>query len=187
MGEIVTERLRLRPAGLADIEGLHALASDYEVVRQTETWPWPPDRAFTAKRARPLDPAVGIAGPVFAGDEIVGMMGVHDFGAGAGAEMGYMFAQPHWGKGYATEIGRALIARAFADYDWPAISACVFTDNPASGRVLEKLGFVEGAPCRGACAARGCALDTRTFRLDRGRGVFRRENGPNSTWNSRPS
>jgi len=108
--EIVTERLVLRPGRPDDLEALHALASDFEVVKQTATWPWPPDRAFTETRARPFDPGLGLAGPVCAGDEIVGMMGVHD--TGEGAELGYMFARAHWGKGYATEIGRALIARA---------------------------------------------------------------------------
>lgn len=163
--EIVTDRLCLRPPRPEDIDGLHALASDWEVVKQTATWPWPPDRAFTATRAKPVAPARGMAGPVFAGDTLVGMMGVTV--SDTGADLGYMFARAHWGKGFATEIGRALIARAFATYDWGAIEACVFDDNPASARVLLKLGFAETGPCAGVCAARGATLPTRTFRLVR--------------------
>ena len=40
--DIVTARLRLRPPLPGDRDALHALASDYEVVKQTATWPWPP-------------------------------------------------------------------------------------------------------------------------------------------------
>lgn len=163
--EIVTDRLRLRRSRPGDLEAIHRLASDWDVVKQTATWPWPADRAFTATRVQPMPPETGMAGPVFAGNRVVGMMGV---GLREGiAELGYMFARAHWGKGYATEIGRALIAHAWATYDWPAVEACVFEGNPGSARVLEKLGFVETGPCHGDCAARGERLPTRTFRLNR--------------------
>lgn len=163
--EIVTARLRLRRAGAEDLDALHALASDYEVVKQTATWPWPPDRAFTARRAEPMATELGLGGPVFAGEVLVGMMGVH--AAGEGAKLGYMFARAHWGKGYATEIGRALLAHAWAAYRWPWIEAAAFSDNPASARVLEKLGFVEGAGRLGPGAARGGDFALRTFRRAR--------------------
>ena len=171
--EIATERLRLRRARPEDLDALHALASDWEVVKQTATWPWPPDRAFTANRAQPMPAEIGLAGPVFDGDDLVGMMGVNaaKTGAvtdtGAGTVLGYMFARQHWGRGFATEMGRALIAHAFAAYDWPSIEACVFDENPASARVLVKLGFDETGRSDGACAARGRALPTRSFRLAR--------------------
>lgn len=164
--EIATARLTLRRARAQDLDGLHGLGCDWELVKQTATWVWPANRAFTATRAQPIDPGIGIAGPVFAGHEMVGMMGLTASG-GDGAELGYMFARAHWGKGYATEIGRALLAYAWRAYDWPWIDAVVFAANPASARVLEKLGFVEGAAGIGACAARGGSFATRTFRLAR--------------------
>lgn len=177
--EIVTDRLRLRRARPEDLDALHALVSDWDVVKQTATWPWPPDRAFTATRAEPMSPEKGMAGPVFEGDTLVGMIGVN--ATDNGAELGYMFARAHWGRGFATEIGRAVIVHAFATYDWPAIQACVFDENPASGRVLRKLGFEETGPCTGACAARGETLPTRTFRLVRRDTVSSQETGPKSS------
>lgn len=170
--EITTARLRLRRGRPGDLDEMHALVSPYEVVSHTGTWPHPAERAFTASRCEPVAPERGMAGPVFAGDTMIGIMGVLE------AEMGYMIGREHWGKGYATEIGRALIAHAWQSYDWPAISACVFTDNPASVRVLEKLGFEEGARCEGACRARLGRFPTRTFRL--ARPVSCKETGPNS-------
>ena len=72
---------------------------------------------------------------------------------------------PLLGPRLATEAGRALIdiARALR---LPRLEASHFVDNPASGRVLEKLGFEPtglSAP-RYSCARGGEAL-TRLFRL----------------------
>ena len=60
-----------------------------------------------------------------------------------------------------------IVARAFAGYDWPEIRAGVLIDNPASARVLDKLGFVEAGAGEGPCAARGATLPLRRFRLAR--------------------
>ena len=163
--DIVTARLRLRPPLPGDRDALHGLASDYEVVKQTATWPWPPDRAFSASRCRPIAPEAGLGGLVFRDETLVGMIGLH--AGAAGGTLGYMFARAHWGQGYATEIGKALIAAGFARFDWPQIEACVFDTNPASGRVLEKLGFEETGRCEGPSAAQGLELPLRTFRLRR--------------------
>lgn len=164
--EIITERLRLRRSQPEDLDAIHALASDYEVVKQTATWPWPPDRAFTASRAKPMPAEDGMAGVVFAGTELVGMIGLH--AVPDGAELGYMFARTQWGKGYATEIGRALLAHGWARYDWPEVRARVLIGNPGSERVLAKLGFVETGMTTGASAAQGeTELPMRSFRLRR--------------------
>ena len=54
--------------------------------------------------------------------------------------MGYWIARPYWGRGFATEACRALIEIARA-LGLPALEGSHFVDNPASARVLEKLGF----------------------------------------------
>lgn len=165
MVEITTERLFWRRADPGDLDALHALVSDYEVVKDTATWPSPPDRAFSAGRCVPFDLDKGLVGHVFLAGSLIGAMGVN--GGETGGVLGYMFARAHWGRGYATEIGRALVAAAFARYAWPEISACVFDVNPASARVLEKLGFEVTGHCAGPSAARGATLPMRTFRLGR--------------------
>jgi RimJ/RimL family protein N-acetyltransferase len=145
--ELVTERLTMRRARPEDLDAIHAVFSDFEVVRHTASWPWPADRAFAAMRAAPYDPDHGMVGPVLRDGEIIGMAGVTD------GEIGYTFARAHWGQGYATEIGRALLGHCFARYDWPEISAGVFAGNPASARVLEKLGFAHVGDDSQFCAA----------------------------------
>lgn len=163
--ELRTGRLSLRRSRPSDLDAMQALVSDFAVVRNTGIWPFPADRAFTATRCAPLEPARGMAGPVFHHGELVGWIGVnHKDGR---PELGYMFARAHWGRGFATEIGRALIAHIWATHDWPEIDACTFTDNDRSARVLEKLGFTEGPACEGESRARGGRFATRTFTLTR--------------------
>lgn len=163
--ELTTARLMLRRARPSDLDAFHALVSDFAVVRNTGTWPFPADRAFTATRCAPLQTARGMAGPVFHQGALVGWIGLSV--KEARPELGYMFARAHWGRGFATEIGRALIAHSWQTHDWAVIDACTFSDNPGSARVLEKLGFTEGPACEGDCKARGGRFATRTFTLTR--------------------
>jgi [ribosomal protein S5]-alanine N-acetyltransferase len=76
------------------------------------------------------------------GDALIGNCGVRlvDDG-GHEAEMGYEIAPEHWGKGYATEAGRAMLEFGFLDLQVHRISAWCIADNLASVRVLERLGF----------------------------------------------
>ena len=70
---------------------------------------------------------------------LVGSGGLGRRPSGA-VEMGYWIAREHWNRGFATEAGMALLAIA-ESLRLPALEASYFIDNPASGRVLEKLGF----------------------------------------------
>jgi len=166
MAEIRTTRLVLRPARPADAPALHAILSDWDVAKMTATWPWPPDPEASARRSVPFDPAKGLAGHIFLGDEMIGAMAVKP--SGGRPMLGYNIARAHWGRGYATEMGAALIAACWRLYDWPEIGATVFEENPASMRVLAKLGFAEYERGFGASLARGPGeWPVRRFRLAR--------------------
>jgi RimJ/RimL family protein N-acetyltransferase len=56
-------------------------------------------------------------------------------------ELGYRTHKGYWGKGYATEVSRALLAVAFQDSGVPFVVATTSVDNIASYRVMEKLGM----------------------------------------------
>lgn len=56
-------------------------------------------------------------------------------------ELGFMLVRSAWGKGLATEISAALVEHAFRELKVSGLMARVDADNPASLRVLEKLGF----------------------------------------------
>lgn len=59
-------------------------------------------------------------------------------------DIGYRMIRCSWGKGYATEMTRALLARGFARPEVQAIVACTLVANRASCRVLQKAGL---KPC----------------------------------------
>lgn len=56
-------------------------------------------------------------------------------------ELGYRFIEKHWGKGYATEAGKAFIDYAFSEMKVDAVYAYADAGNENSRKILEKLGF----------------------------------------------
>lgn len=138
-----SERLLLRPPWPEDWPLILTGIADEAVVRNLASVPWPyrPEdaRAFTALPMAPAFPRFLITRADNA--QLVGCIGIDPAGTAGTAEMGYWIARPHWGQGYATEAGRAVldVARMLGH---ERIVASHFIDNPASGKVLRKLGFV---------------------------------------------
>jgi RimJ/RimL family protein N-acetyltransferase len=73
-------------------------------------------------------------------------------------KLGYWLGKPYWNRGYATEAARKLAGFAFHDLKVDRIWASWFADNPASGRVLEKLGFRPVETYLGPSLARGASV-----------------------------
>jgi RimJ/RimL family protein N-acetyltransferase len=75
---------------------------------------------------------------------IVGEAGLLPFdGKGPEIELGYAFGAAYWGRGYATETGRALLTHAFDVLDLDHVLAVTKPANAASRHVLQKLGFIQ--------------------------------------------
>jgi RimJ/RimL family protein N-acetyltransferase len=165
-----TERLLLRPAWREDAPAVFGAVADEAIARNLARLPWP-YRLEHAEEwlAQPQDPAW----PSFliflrtaAGPELVGGMGIHR-GEEGGAELGYWIARARWGQGIATEGGRAAIAAARDTLRLPRLASGYFVDNPASGRVLGKLGFrPTGRVVPRHSLARGCDVPCRLLELD---------------------
>ncbi|MDD1717935.1 MAG: GNAT family N-acetyltransferase [Methanoregulaceae archaeon] len=77
------------------------------------------------------------------GGEVIGGIAIHRLAdvRRRTAEIGYWLAESYWGRGIATEAVSALVPIAFATYDIIRVQAGIFSNNPASMRVLEKCGF----------------------------------------------
>ena len=164
-----TERLLLRPGFPEDAPALAAAIADERIVRNLATAPWPygirDAEAFLAAPRDPVLPSFLIFERTDGAPRLVGSCGLGRRPSGA-VEMGYWIARAHWGRGIATEACTALIdiARALR---LGSLEGSHFIDNPASGRVLEKLGFEPTgiiAP-RYSCA-RGEDAGSRMLRLD---------------------
>jgi len=57
------------------------------------------------------------------------------------AEIGYWIGVPFWGRGYATEAAAEVVRYGFEERGLRRIYAMHFGRNPASGRVLQKIGM----------------------------------------------
>jgi RimJ/RimL family protein N-acetyltransferase len=79
------------------------------------------------------------------------------------AEIGYWLAEPFWGRGIMTEAVRALVPVAFDRYDIARLQAGIFSNNPASMRVLEKCGFIREAVHRDAVTKNGVTMDEEMY------------------------
>ena len=167
---IRTARLLLRPGWAEDASELARAIGDEAIVRNLASAPWPyrlaDAEAFLASDRRPDEFAFLVFRRTHGPPQLIGAAGLGRNPEGA-TEVGYWIARRHWGLGYATEAARAVIDIAREGLRLPRLRAHHFVDNPASGRVLEKLGFrrtgtVEprySAGRRGAAPARLYTLD----------------------------
>src|SRR5437763_11699360 len=136
---IETGRLIIRPAEEADRHDIVAEVNDFAVTRMLAKVPHPYRLADADAFLRSIkkDERRSLALSITHDGRVIGGIGLSDIGAGC--EFGYWLGQAHWGKGYATEAGRAFLAFAFAAYDIGLIRSGVFVDHPASLRVQAKL------------------------------------------------
>ncbi|MBL0923412.1 MAG: GNAT family N-acetyltransferase [Sphingomonadaceae bacterium] len=164
-----TERLLLRPSWPEDAAELHAAIADEGIVRNLARAPWP-YTVEEAVRFATLEhdenyPAFLLMLRTDSAPRLIGACGLGE--VNGEAELGYWIARPYWGLGFASEAGRAVIDIARAIGHRKLLSGH-FTDNPASGRVLRKLGFrATGRTEQRHSAGRGtsvpCALYERSL------------------------
>ena len=163
-----TPRLLLRPGFPEDAPALVAAIADQAIVRNLATAPWPyrmrDAEAYLASPRDPVLPSFLIFERTSGAPQFVGACGLGRRPSGS-VELGYWIARAHWGRGFATEAGMALIdiARALGLAN---LEGSHFLDNPASARVLEKLGFVPlGIVAPRLSCARGAEVPARLMRL----------------------
>jgi RimJ/RimL family protein N-acetyltransferase len=164
-----TTRLLLRPSWPEDAAELHQAIADEGIVRNLASAPWP-YTAEEAVRFATLDhnatyPAFLLMLRTDDAPRLIGACGLGE--RNGGAELGYWIARPYWGLGFASEASRAVmhIAKAIGH---KKLTAGHFTDNPASGKVLRKLGFrdtgkSEERHSKGRGEAMTCALYERVL------------------------
>ena len=137
-----TERLLLRPSWPEDANELHRAIADEGIVRNLARAPWPytvEDAArFATEGHDSLFPNFLLMLRTRGAPRLIGACAIGSFDGQA--ELGYWIARPYWGLGFATEASHAVmnIARTIGH---EKLIASNFTDNPASGKVLRKLGF----------------------------------------------
>ena len=155
------DSLRLRNFRDDDFEAIHALNSDYDVVKMVASWPLPSDPKFTRMRMNTPESRAGLVSVIECNGQLAGTIG------GIQGGLGYMLAQEFWGRGIATWAVRTKISECFQREDWPQIEAGAWNDNPASIRVLEKCDFKFVRDISQHCKARGCDVAGKDYVLSR--------------------
>jgi RimJ/RimL family protein N-acetyltransferase len=148
-----TERLRIRPfEPAADAESLHELWGDPEAMRFVR----PAEESVEDVRDRLEQIAIrnrdgwGLwALDEREGGSLVGAVGLFPLAwEGPEIELAYHVVPSRWGRGYATEAGRALLDAAWRETDLDHVVAVALEENHASTRVMEKLGMTYEGPTR---------------------------------------
>ena len=144
---IRSERLFLRPGWPEDWRDIQHQIGSEAIVRNLAHVPWPyraeDAQAFAALPQNLRTPHFMVTLPGARGAQLIGGIGLHhgDPGSELGSlELGYWIGRSHWNKGYATEAARALL-RLAGTLGHTRVQAHHFVDNPASARVLAKIGF----------------------------------------------
>lgn len=143
---ITTVRLVLRDYILADAPAVHRLVSAREIALNTLRIPYPYPEGEAERWIASHDEMRARGDYPFAvtlreGGHLVGTVGLHVKADDDLAELGYWIGVPYWGHGYATEAAAALMRFGFQTLSLNRIFAMHFARNPASGRVLQKIGM----------------------------------------------
>lgn len=167
---VLTRRLVLRPAWAEEAAALQAAIAHEAVAMKLARLPWP----YTLDDARWwLDQPRGETEPRFQiydrtdGHRLIGGIGIELDSPFGGPELGYWLTPDAWGRGYCTEAGAALLSTARDTLRLERLVSGHWVKNPASGRVLVKLGFVPtGETEKRHCMAQGREVDCATYTLD---------------------
>jgi ribosomal-protein-alanine N-acetyltransferase len=141
-----TERLILRPHTIWDADDLQKLINDKDIASTTTNIPFPyalEDAIdFLSKREESYEMT---GSPQFAithkDGYLVGGIGLRIDKEHESGEIGYWIGKQYWGKGYCTEAVHAVVKYGFEVIGLNRIHAKYFTRNPASGRVMQKVGM----------------------------------------------
>ncbi len=144
---LVTDRLLLRPFTLADAPEVQRLAGNREVASTTLRIPHPYKDGMAeewigthaAKFAQ--GEGISLAISLRATGLLVGAIGLEIFQEHSKSELGYWIGRDFWGQGLATEAARVLVNYGFQVVGLNRIQAQHLTRNPASGKVMAKVGM----------------------------------------------
>jgi len=165
-----TERLLLRPGWVEDAPALTEAFAREDVVMTLARAPWPyalgDAQGYLGRERQPGEADLLILLRTPQQPRLIGGIGLAQQSSGD-IELGYWIVPSHWGQGFATEAGHALVALARESLRITRLVSGHFTDNPASGRVLTKLGFTATGQTEARfCTARATHVPCLTYAID---------------------
>lgn len=167
---IATTRLRLRPFRISDAERVVEIQSDRMVGRMLRAAAWPPDlaetRAWLAGHAAERAAGTAWRFAVILAGSLIGCADVDEIADGSGS-LGYWLVREAWGQGLATEAATVVVHFAFETLDLTEIHSGCAADNPASAKVLTRLGFTFVDEIDLWSRGRGAMIQHRRYKLAR--------------------
>jgi RimJ/RimL family protein N-acetyltransferase len=148
MPTLQTARLLLRPFAESDAADVQLLAGDHAIADTTLNIPHPYEdgmaEEWIATHRPRFEAGESLTFAITLSDTggLVGAIGLDINQRFQTAEVGYWVGKPYWGLGYCTEAARAVLDHAFHVLYLHRVHACHLSRNPASGRVMQKLGMV---------------------------------------------
>lgn len=145
--KLLTERLLLRPFTLDDAPIVQQLAGDREIASTMVNIPHPYEDGMaeewigTHQERFDRGELVNWAIVRWGDDTLVGAIGLGIHPSHGRAELAYWIGKPFWGEGYCTEAAEAVLDYGFSVLGLNRIYADHMSRNPASGRVMEKIGM----------------------------------------------
>lgn len=139
---IETKSLRLRRPSRDDVGSIAALASEWEVAKQTGRIPHPytaidaEQWLATAMQDGAEETAFVIT--VIDRNAVAGAIGLAPAHIGEGTELDFWIGKPYWGRGYATEAATTLVRYAFAELDIAEIVASVNWPHRGGHRSIQR-------------------------------------------------
>jgi ribosomal-protein-alanine N-acetyltransferase len=149
-----TERLILRPFILDDAPRVQKLAGEKAIASTTLNIPHPYEDGMAEDwietHAEAFEKGESLTFAIVLKQEnvLIGAVGLDVNAAHDRAEMGYWIGAPYWSNGYASEAARAVLEYGFVERKLNRICASHLSRNPASGRVMQKIGMTHEASFR---------------------------------------
>ena len=146
---IITKRLVLRMFRESDAETVAELCNSYNIYKNTLYLPYPYSKEcalswienhldnFNSNKSYEFAITDKETGQLYGA---IALSNNQHFNNG---EIAYWIGEKFWGNGYATEASKAILEFAFTEKKYHRVFARHFASNPASGRVIEKLGMVK--------------------------------------------
>lgn len=144
---IETERLHLRFFTLDDAPTVQKLAGAWDIARTTVNIPHPyldgMAEQWIANHLEAMQEGAFLTLAITnkADDALMGSIAMRINKPNRWAELGYWIGTQYWNKGYVTEAVQAVIRLGFEELNLNRIQAQHLTQNPASGRVMQKNGM----------------------------------------------
>ena len=146
---ILTKRLQLRPFELSDGHRVRDLAGDKAIADTTLNIPHPYEDGMAEQWIATHAPqfqsgeSANFAIVMRYSQELIGAIGLSINKRFNRAELGYWVGKEYWNQGYCTEAAKAMLEYGFQELNLHKIYAHRITRNPASGKVIEKIGMIQ--------------------------------------------